>query len=266
MRPESKIKVNVRSTLIGGPEVVVCLPMVAHERSGLLDQAGRSVRMKPDLLEWRIDRYDGVESVAKSLELLETLRTTIGDIPLIFTCRIHSEGGARKLPRQHRLDLINGAIRSGHVDIVDIEMRNGPEFLESVKGECLAAGTSLMLSYHDFEKTPEEAFIYDTLARAQTLGANIAKIAVMPGGYDDVLTVMKATLRARSQVVDIPIATIAMGAVGGITRIAGGLFGSDITFAMGRDASAPGQIPIERLRLAMDVVYQIPINPNSIAS
>jgi 3-dehydroquinate dehydratase-1 len=258
VRPESKIKVNVRSTLIGGPAVAVCLPMVDHGRSGLLHQAGQSVGMKPDLLEWRIDHYDGVEDAAQSLELLEALRATIGDIPLIFTCRIHSEGGARQLPRQYRLNLINGAIRSGHVDIVDIEIRNGPEFIESVKGECHAAGTSLMLSYHDFEKTPEEGFICDTLARAQTLGANIAKIAVMPGGYDDVLTVAKATLRARSQVVDIPIVTMAMGAVGGITRIAGGLFGSDITFAMGRDASAPGQISIERLRQAMDVVYQMP--------
>jgi 3-dehydroquinate dehydratase I len=51
--------------------------------------------------------------------------------------------------------------------------------------------------------------------------------------------------------------TMAMGALGGISRIAGGLFGSDITFAMGEDASAPGQIPIDRLRQAMEVVYSI---------
>ena len=49
---------------------------------------------------------------------------------------------------------------------------------------------------------------------------------------------------------------MAMGAVGGVTRIAGGLFGSDMTFAMGRDATAPGQLPIDRLRTAMAVVYE----------
>ena len=139
---------------------------------------------------------------------------------------------------------------------MDIEMRNGPEFIESVKAVCLAAETPLMLSCHDFEKTPAQGVIRDTLAQAQDLGANIAKMAVMPSGYDDVLTLMKATLKARRHSVDIPIATMAMGTVGGISRIAGGLFGSDITFAMGRDASAPGQIPIERLRQAMEVVYK----------
>jgi 3-dehydroquinate dehydratase-1 len=255
VRPESKIKVSVRHTLIGGPAVAVCVPLVGRERSVLLDQAGHAARMKPDLLEWRIDHFDGVENAAESLALLEALRTAVGDIPLVFTCRIHSEGGARKLPQQHRRKLIEGAIRSGHADIVDIEMRNEPDFIEAVKAACRTAGTPLMLSYHDFEETPKEGFIRDTLAQAWHLGADIAKMAVMPGGYEDVLTLMKATLRARRQSVDIPIVTMSMGALGRITRIAGGLFGSDITFAMGEDASAPGQIPIDRLRHAMKAVY-----------
>jgi 3-dehydroquinate dehydratase-1 len=255
VRPESKIKVNVRHTLIGGQTVAVCLPLVAGQRSVLLDQARHSARMKPDLLEWRIDHYDGVDDAAECLALLEALRTAIGDIPLIFTCRIHSEGGARQLPQHHRQKLIEGAIRSGHADIVDIEMRNAPDFIEAVKDACRTAGTPLMLSYHDFKETRTEGFIRDTLAQAWHLGADIAKMAVMPRGYEDVLTLMKATLRARRQAVDIPIVTMSMGAMGAITRIAGGLFGSDITFAMGEDASAPGQIPIQRLRQAMEAVY-----------
>lgn len=256
MRPESQKKVNVRDTLIGGPKVAVCLPLAANEPSALLDQAGKSAGMKPDLLEWRVDSYDGVENTAKCLNVLEAMRTAIGGMPLIFTCRIHSEGGARQLSQEHRLDLIIAAIRSGHVDIVDIEMRNESDFIESVREACQKAGNPLMLSYHDFEKTPEEGFICDTLAQAQSLGASIAKMAVMPNNYGDVLTLMNATHLARTGSVQIPIVTMAMGAVGSITRVAGGLFGSDITFALGQDASAPGQIPIDRLRQAMEVVYQ----------
>ena len=255
MRPESKIHVTVRNTVIGGPAVAVCLPMVAQTRARLLDQAAQLAGLKPDLLEWRIDSYDGVGSADDCLAVLAALRSTIGDIPLIFTCRIHSEGGARELPQKHRRNLIKYAIRSGHVDVVDIEMRNEPAFIESVKTECQAAGIPLLLSYHDFEKTPEVDFICETLAQARNLGADIVKMAVTPDGYNDVLTLMEATLKARREAVEIPIVTMAMGAVGGITRIAGGLFGSDITFAMGEDASAPGQIPIQRLRQAMAVVY-----------
>jgi 3-dehydroquinate dehydratase-1 len=48
---------------------------------------------------------------------------------------------------------------------------------------------------------------------------------------------------------------MSMGPEGAVSRLAGGLFGSDITFAIGLQASAPGQIPIKELRLAMDVLY-----------
>ncbi len=46
-----------------------------------------------------------------------------------------------------------------------------------------------------------------------------------------------------------------MGPQGRLSRLAGGLFGSDITFASGRTPSAPGQIPIEHLRHAMAALY-----------
>ncbi len=255
MRPESKLKVNVRGTIIGGPEVAVCLPLVAKSRKELLDQADASIRMRPDLLEWRVDSYDGAAHTVETLDTLTSMRSAIGGMPLIFTCRIEKEGGAKSLSQEHRREMICEAIRSRHVDMVDIELCNGPEFIESIRRTCQEAGTPLMLSYHDFKETPGEGFICDTLLQARDLGADIAKMAVMPNNYGDVLTLMNATLRARTQTIEIPIVTMAMGEVGGISRIAGGLFGSDMTFAMGQDASAPGQIPIDRLRQAMEVVY-----------
>jgi 3-dehydroquinate dehydratase-1 len=91
--------------------------------------------------------------------------------------------------------------------------------------------------------------------QAQDMGADIAKLAVMPKNYTDVLTLLGATLRARTGAVKVPIVTMSMGPEGGVTRLAGGLFGSDITFAIGKEASAPGQIPIGALRQAMAVLY-----------
>ena len=113
----------------------------------------------------------------------------------------------------------------------------------------------MILSSHDFVKTPDQATIFKRLVRAQELGAHIAKTAVMPKSYADVLTLLEATLRARTEALEIPMVTMAMGAEGVVTRLAGGLFGSDITFAIGKAASAPGQIPIEDLRQAMAVLY-----------
>ena len=82
------------------------------------------------------------------------------------------------------------------------------------------------------------------------------KNKVMPKDYADVLTLLGATLKARTGAVKVPIVTMSMGPEGGVTRVAGGLFGSDLTFAVGKDASAPGQIPIGGLRQAMKLLYQ----------
>jgi 3-dehydroquinate dehydratase-1 len=48
------------------------------------------------------------------------------------------------------------------------------------------------------ESTPDETVIVDRLSRAQALGADIAKIVVIPKDYRDVLTLLNATLSARA--------------------------------------------------------------------
>jgi 3-dehydroquinate dehydratase-1 len=256
MRIQSQTKIRVRDKLIGGPDPLVCLPLVASRRSELLNQVQELKQFNPDLLEWRIDGYDKVEDIDASLRALEQLRQNMDNIPMIFTCRIDREGGLKQISQDIRLELIKASIQSGHLDIVDIEMCNEPDFIASVRETAKKFKTRLILSYHNFNDTPNETFIQDRLSRAQQLGADIAKVAVMPKNYADVLTLLNATLKARSGAVKVPIVTMSMGAAGGVTRLVGGLFGSDITFAIGKKASAPGQIPIAKLRQAMSVLYK----------
>ena len=87
-------------------------------------------------------------------------------------------------------------------------------------------------------------------------GADIAKVAVMPKNHNDVLTLLRASWAARKETVDCPIVTMSMGEEGVVSRLAGGLYGSDITFAVGMGISAPGQIPIAELRQGMAVLYR----------
>ena len=182
------------------------------------------------------------------LSLLQELRRCIGDIPLLFTCRIDKEGGLQKIAQEKRLALYIAAMASGDVDIVDVELCNGQEFIQTIKERAQANNVKLILSYHNFKETPSEPFIYAKLVEAQNAGADIAKLAAMPKNYGDVLTLLSATNRARNEIIQGPIVTMSMGAEGAVSRLAGGLFGSDITFAIGLQASAPGQIPIQELR------------------
>jgi 3-dehydroquinate dehydratase-1 len=257
MRQQSKVQVTVRNTVIGGPRPLVCLPLVAPDRAALLGQARELVPLQPDLLEWRIDAFARVTEMKACREALGDLRRVIGDIPLILTCRIDREGGFSAIPDEKRLELITGLIASGEVDLVDVELCNGPEFLAAVRAAATAGGCRLILSHHNFQETPDEAFIIAKLLEGQTAGADITKLAVMPNNYGDVLTLLSATNKARNGAVTIPIVTMAMGAAGVISRLVGGLFGSDITFAIGSKASAPGQVPIGELRAGMALLYGV---------
>ena len=254
MRRPCTRPVEVRGRRIGGTAPVICLPLMAAQSPELLLQAQELVPFCPDLMEWRIDSYDHVENIAACVKTLEALRAIIGEIPLIFTCRIDTEGGVRKISGDHRLNLIQDAIKSALIDIVDIELANDSAFIRTAIDAAARHNVKVIGSFHDFEKTPEESDLLAKLVLAQDLGADIAKAAVMPKDYRDVLVLLSATLKAREKL-EIPIVTMAMAQTGAVTRIAGGLFGSDITFAAGKKASAPGQIPIAALRQAMELLY-----------
>ncbi|MBB5346625.1 type I 3-dehydroquinate dehydratase [Desulfoprunum benzoelyticum] len=255
MRQQSRKQIRIRNVVIGGPLPLICLPLVAATRAELIAQAQGLAALQPDLVEWRADGFGAVEDVAACLSALDELRRTIGEMPLIFTCRIDREGGMRTLAPAKRLEIIVAAIASGAVDLVDIELGNGREFIDAVRQHTRANRVALILSYHNFKETPDETFIYNTLLAAWQAGADIPKLAVMPREYRDVLVLLSATDRARNSVIDSPLVTISMGEQGAVSRVAGGLFGSDITFAVGTAASAPGQIPIAQLRSGMAVLF-----------
>jgi 3-dehydroquinate dehydratase-1 len=51
--------------------------------------------------------------------------------------------------------------------------------------------------------------------------------------------------------VALPLISMSMGAYGSLSRMIGWAFGSTVTFAVGKDSSAPGQVPIEELRAVL---------------
>ena len=256
MRQQSEVQVVVRGSVIGGPQPLICLPLVGDTRAKVLQEAEALAKLQPDLLEWRIDGYNDVDNITESLSLLNEMRAIIGDTPLIFTCRIDLEGGMKKLSRQVRLELNSAVMETGDIDLIDIELCNDREFIDIIKDKAQENGVKLILSYHNFAETPSEHFIYSKLVEAQTEGGDISKFAAMPKNYGDVLTLLNATQRARNEAVQVPIVAMSMGPEGAVSRLAGGLFGSDITFAIGMQASAPGQIPIKELRNGMTLLYK----------
>jgi 3-dehydroquinate dehydratase-1 len=89
----------------------------------------------------------------------------------------------------------------------------------------------------------------------QDLGADIPKIAVMPQNKKDVLTLLAATEEMASEYADRPIITMSMAGTGVISRLAGEVFGSALTFGAAAKASAPGQMGVEDLKQVLTLLH-----------
>lgn len=86
-------------------------------------------------------------------------------------------------------------------------------------------------------------------------GAHIGKLAVMPGKEEDVLALLNVTLKAK-RTLSIPVITMSMSNLGMISRICGELCGSVLTFGCIEKASAPGQIPVDKLASCLELLNQ----------
>lgn len=248
--------VEVKGRRIGGERPLICTPMVGKTEEQVIQEANEILELKPDLVEWRVDFLERVENIHYVLALLDQVKSILIDYPMIFTCRVDLEGGFRNIEQELRMTLIKGAIESGAVDILDFEMINSQEDIMAVMSAAKKNDVYVILSNHDFQKTPPTDEIVERLIKMQTLGADIAKIAVMPNSMEDVLRLLLATNIVREKHSDIPLVTMSMSGKGLISRIAGGIFGSSITFGAGKEASAPGQIAVKELHTALDLLHR----------
>ncbi len=258
MRPQPKKPISARSQLLGGPLPLVCIPLVGKSQDAILEEARNVPCIAPDAIELRIDSWDFVEDVPKAVSMIENVRKTVGDIPIILTCRGHWEGGFQKVSDESKFAVYDRAVTAALVDFIDVELVYGDRKIREIRDSLKGAGASLIVSSHDFSKTPTREVLFSTLAAEIRAGADVAKLAAMPRSEEDVLNLLSATLSIRREYPDVPLITMSMGGLGAVSRITGGLFGSDLTFAVGSNASAPGQIPVSDLRRCLAVVYPVP--------
>ncbi|HET8745002.1 MAG TPA: type I 3-dehydroquinate dehydratase [Ramlibacter sp.] len=242
--------------LAGGRLPAVCAPLVARSRAALASEAAAVAAKQPDLLEWRVDFFEAIGDTGEVLAAAADLRAASAGIPILFTRRCQREGGQPiALDEPQVLALYEAVAASGCADLMDFEMGNEAAHVAQVRALTRRHGLPLVLSFHDFQYTPDEAELRARFEQAQRLEADVAKVAVMPQAMEDVHRLLGATLQA-SRTLGIPVISMAMGGLGAVTRLCGGAFGSALTFAVGAAASAPGQIPIEDVRAALAVLQR----------
>jgi len=238
---------KIRGKQFGGPEGLFCVPLVAASQDELLAQARKVSALDPDVVEWRSDFYGDLGKRSIS-EAAGALRSILGDALLLFTLRAKTEGGNKELAKDERVRCIGCALNSNGFDLVDVELSSGPDVIKPVIAAAREHNARVILSFHDFDGTPDDEVLLAKVRAMIESGADIAKIACMPRDAFDVLRLLNLTLTARVKFPTVPMCTMSMGGAGCITRVAGFLYGSDMAFAVGDKPSAPGQIPLQEAR------------------
>lgn len=113
-------------------------------------------------------------------------------------------------------------------------------------------GLVTLVSHHNFEETPSIAAMVILLSKAEQLGGDIPKLAVMPQTKMDVLRLLEVTLLLSERSKGQPVITMSMGELGQVSRVIGSFSGSALTFGSLQQASAPGQIEVETLAQMMN--------------
>ena len=245
--------VKVRQVRIGEGAAKICLPLTGTSLSEIDSEIDEISGLDFDLIEWRADYFEDVMAFSEVLCVIQHLRQRLQKTPIIFTFRTHNEGGRADIPESLYFELLQTVIDQGYVDLIDVQLFQNKDQLKQTISAAKKKEIKVILSTHDFSRTPSLPKIIKNLCLMQDRGADICKIAVMPSTPDDVILLMQATRVMSKHHAKVPIVTVSMGHLGKITRVTGNLFGSAITFASGKNSSAPGQLSVTELRHLMDL-------------
>ena len=168
----------------GAPKIIVSL--MAKDLAAVKSEAAAYAAADFDILEWRGDHFAAVTDSAAVLEALKTLRAAFPEKPILFTFRSKHEGGEAELTADDYIALNIAVVETGLVDLIDLELFTGDELVKNAIAAAHARGVKVIMSNHDFHKTPAKDEIIYRLRRMQELGADIPKIALMPTCRQDV--------------------------------------------------------------------------------
>ena len=188
-----------------------------------------------DLIELRVDYLRSID-----LEVLLRKRQK----PFIVTNRRKEEGGKYRGEEKKRLSVLEKAIDL-EADYIDVELATETSFLKNLIRN--KKKTQVILSFHNFRRTPSLIELQKLFIRMIRLGADVIKIVPFAKSWEDNLTVLSLIPFAKER--KQKIVAFCMGEKGKISRIVSPLLGAAWTYASldKNKTSAPGQLTVQEL-------------------
>lgn len=248
--------IKIKNVEIGKGIPKICIPLTGKNREEIIEEMEIVKKSNPDLIEWRVDFFEESDNPERVCEMLGTINDSFKQIPVLFTFRTEEEGGEKSIMSEDYVKLLKEVSERRLADIVDVQVFWYGEKSEDFIKELKETGAVVLASSHHFEGTPSVREMSDALYTMENRGADIVKLAVMPQSGKDVCALLEATME-RKEHSNKPMITMSMGQSGMLSRICGELTGSCVTFASGKQASAPGQIKADELKKVLGDIHDI---------
>ncbi|GLI68149.1 hypothetical protein VaNZ11_012486 [Volvox africanus] len=214
----------------------ICTSVTATTVDTFLAEIQEAAASGVDIIELRLDFIADFDPERHLQQILSSC-----PLPYIVTYRPVWEGGKYDGPEPERLAVLKMAALLG-APYVDVEFKASPYFFADHHEVPLS--TKVILSYHDFQQTPEPAVLERLVTAMRDAGADIVKLAAMANDITDAARMLDL-LRKKSS----PMIALSMGEKGQIVRLLAAKYGGYLTFAAmsPERASAPGQPDIGKL-------------------
>lgn len=245
--------VQVREVRFDAGKPKICVPIVGKTFDEIIEQANEAKKIA-EVIEWRADYYEDVLDDDKLNSTLLALRDEIRNIPLIFSLRTSEAGGKIDISLNQYRHINEFAVSSRAIDVADVEVTIIDQLSTTFIKWMQALDVRVILSYYNFEETPEDAVILFRLNLMEHWGADIAKIVVQPQNEADVLRQMGIVMKAQT-FVSLPVVSVSLGRIGKFSQVSGSLDGSCMAYGCLEGQSYPeAQIDAEKLALMIDVL------------
>ena len=149
----------------------------------------------------------------------------------IATCR------PGNLTQQERTKLLAAAIYA-RATYIDIEYEAEPDYRQALMDLARQHSSKVIISYHNFETTPEIDALNDIIRQSKEMGADYVKLVTTATCAADCARIMSLYAQHDN------LLAFAMGAAGKITRVAMPFLGAAFTYVCADEAhkTAPGQL------------------------
>ena len=97
-------KLVIKGKVIGEGRPLVCVPIMENGRQEILAEAKRLADVQTEMVEWRVDAFEEVNSLNAIRDVLKSLGEIFTETIFVYTFRSKAQGGLVELDEESIID------------------------------------------------------------------------------------------------------------------------------------------------------------------